>query len=117
MVNLELYKIFVTVARAKNITKASEIMHISQPAISKHIQNLENELNFTLFKRNRYGLELTEIGEKLFIEINNAVDTLVLAEDKIKGIRNINIVLDILQIPQSQMYHHFLFPLLIQVHH
>ncbi len=68
-------------------------MHISQPAISKHIQNLENELNLTLFKRNRYGLELTEIGEKLFIEINNAVDTLVLAEDKIKGIRNINIVL------------------------
>ena len=45
MVNLELYKIFALVAREKNITKASEILHISQPAVTNHIKNLESDLN------------------------------------------------------------------------
>lgn len=46
MVNLELYKIFKIVADEENITKASEKLNISQPAVTKHIQNLENELGF-----------------------------------------------------------------------
>ena len=41
MVNLELYRIFTIVAKEENITKASEILHISQPAVTKHIKNLE----------------------------------------------------------------------------
>ena len=51
MVNLELYKIFALVAREKNITKASEILHISQPAVTNHIKNLESDLNIKLFNR------------------------------------------------------------------
>ena len=54
MVNLELYKIFKIVADEENLTKASEILHISQPAVTKHIKNLENELNVELFKRSKY---------------------------------------------------------------
>ena len=53
MANFELYKIFVLVAKEKNITKASEILNISQPAVTKHIQNLENELNTILFIREK----------------------------------------------------------------
>ena len=53
MVNLELYKIFALVAREKNITKASEILHISQPAVTNHIKNLESDLNLT----NSYYIE------------------------------------------------------------
>ena len=57
MANFELYKIFVLVAKEKNITKASEILSISQPAVTKHIQNLERELNATLFIREkRYAI-------------------------------------------------------------
>ena len=52
MVNLELYRIFKVVAEEENLTKASEILHISQPAVTKHIKNLENELHVQLFKRN-----------------------------------------------------------------
>ncbi len=42
MTNLELYKVFYAVAETGNITKASEQLHISQPAITKQIKNLEN---------------------------------------------------------------------------
>ena len=38
MVNLELYKIFITVANEKNITRASEKLYLTQPAVSKHIK-------------------------------------------------------------------------------
>lgn len=53
MINLELYKIFVIVAEEKNITKASERLNISQPAVTKHIKNLEKQLNIILFERNK----------------------------------------------------------------
>ena len=53
MANLELYKIFVIVAKEKNITKASYKLNISQPAVTKHIKNLESELNTILFKRDK----------------------------------------------------------------
>ncbi len=55
MINLELYRIFKIVADEENLTKASEILHISQPAVTKHIKNLENELNVQLFARTKYG--------------------------------------------------------------
>ena len=45
MINLELYKIFVIVGNELNITKASEKLNISQPAITKHIKNLEENEN------------------------------------------------------------------------
>lgn len=53
MPNLNLYHIFIEVAKQKNITKASENLHISQPAVTRHIKNLENELNVVLFERNK----------------------------------------------------------------
>ena len=57
MANLELYKIFVEVAKEKSITKVGEKLNISQPAVTRHIKNLENELNMVLFNRTkRYGI-------------------------------------------------------------
>ena len=61
MINLELYRIFKIVADKENLTKASEILHISQPAVTKHIKNLENELNTLLFERSKYGMILNEM--------------------------------------------------------
>lgn len=81
MANLELYKIFVEVAREKNVTRASEKLHISQPAVTRHIKNLENELNMVLFKRTN-GMELTDAGEKLYKEISVAVDKIVETDKK-----------------------------------
>lgn len=91
MINLELYKIFVIVAKEKNITRASEKLNISQPAVTKHIKNLEEQLGITLFKRNKYGMELTEKGKELYDEIVNPINTILNAERKFTSSRNINL--------------------------
>lgn len=76
MVNLELYRIFKIVADEENLTKASEILHISQPAVTKHIKNLENELNVELFRRSKYGMILNENGKKLYLQIKDSIEIL-----------------------------------------
>ncbi len=75
-INFELYKVFYYVAKTKNITKASEILLISQPAITQTIKKLENELNITLFYRTSRGMELTSAGEELFQNIKNSIECL-----------------------------------------
>ena len=89
MVNLELYKIYVTVARELNITKASEKLNISQPAVTKHIKNLENILETKLFKRNNKGLKLTETGEKLYQELKQPIQEIIEIDNKISGNKSI----------------------------
>ena len=66
MVNYNLYKTFYVVAREGNITKASEKLYISQPAVSESIKDLEGQLNQKLFVRKNKGVELTGFGKVLF---------------------------------------------------
>lgn len=68
MINLELLRIFVIVAQEGSITKASEKLNISQPAVTKHIKNLESQLKTVLFDRNN-KMSLTKQGEKLFNDL------------------------------------------------
>ena len=68
MINLELYRIFLVVAETRNITKASEILNISQPAVTKHIKNLEDQIGNPLFIRTKKGVKLNEYGEKKIIK-------------------------------------------------
>ena len=91
MVDLELYRIFKIVADEENLTKASEILHISQPAVTKHIKNLENELNVQLFKRSKYGMILNENGKKLYLQINGSIDVLSKSEDIFNIHKQINL--------------------------
>ena len=63
-INFELYRIFYVVANNGNITKASEELNISQPAISKSIKNLEDQLGGALFTRTKRGVILTEEGKE-----------------------------------------------------
>ncbi len=65
-INLDLIKTFSVVAKYQNITKASEILITTQPAVSKAIKNLENQLNCNLFIRSKKGVKLTEDGLKLY---------------------------------------------------
>ena len=64
--NLNLYHIFYTVAKNKNISLAAKELYISQPAISKAISKLENNLETTLFIRSSRGVTLTEEGRILY---------------------------------------------------
>ena len=58
--NLSLYNIFYTVGKTSNISKAAKELYISQPAISKAIRRLEEELQTVLFKRSSRGVFLTD---------------------------------------------------------
>ena len=60
------FKIFHAVAEAGNFTKATYALNLSQSAISRQIQSLEQELKTQLFERHARGLSLTENGEYLF---------------------------------------------------
>jgi DNA-binding transcriptional LysR family regulator len=61
---MELYqlKIFVTVAKSGAVTKASEQLYLSQPAVSAQIKALEEELGLSLFERTVRGMSLTPHG-------------------------------------------------------
>lgn len=91
MPSLELYRIFKIVADEGNLTKASEILFISQPAVTKHIHNLENELNLKLFERTQHGMVLTKDGENLYNQIKDSVNVLSSVKDNVEQIANINL--------------------------
>lgn len=82
--NLSLYHIFNAVAEAENISKAAKDLYISQPAISKAVTKLEQNLDVKLFTRNSRGVSLTEAGKLLYEQTNAAFKHLQRAEDTIK---------------------------------
>ncbi len=59
-------KVFHTVASRSSFTKASEELNISQPAVTKHIKEIENQLNTKLFDRKGTSIQLTQSGKILF---------------------------------------------------
>ena len=82
--NLSSYWIFYTVANAGNISKAAKELYISQPAISKSIQKLEDSLNCKLFSRSSRGVILTPEGNLLYGHVKEAFETLGTGEEKLK---------------------------------
>lgn len=80
-INLNLLKYFYEVVNTGNITKTSEKLLISQPAITKAIKELESELNTTLLERNKKGVIPTEEGKilyehakKMFEDLNQTIN-------------------------------------------
>lgn len=88
-INFELYRIFYVVANNSNITKASEELNISQPAISKSIKNLEEQLGGQLFVRTKRGVVLTEEGKEFYNYIKQAIEYINNAENKFTDLINL----------------------------
>jgi DNA-binding transcriptional LysR family regulator len=82
--NLSSYRIFYTVANTGNISKAAKELYISQPAISKSIQKLEESIGCKLFSRSSRGVVLTDEGKLLYEHVSEAFETLTLGEEKLK---------------------------------
>lgn len=88
-IDFELYRIFYVVANSGNITRASEELMISQPAVSKSIKNLENQIGGQLFTRTKRGVILTAEGEEFYTYIKQAIDFINSAESKFSDLINL----------------------------
>ena len=75
---LRVLRYFLTIAEEENITRAADILHVTQPTLSRQIMQLEAELGTKLFKRSKYCIKLTEDG--LFLK-RRAEEILSLAEN------------------------------------
>ena len=82
------YKFFYAVATCKSFSKAADLLHISQPAISYSIKELEEQLDTQLFIRNKNGVILTETAEKLLLYVKKAFDNILIAQDILKEEKN-----------------------------
>ena len=68
-----LLKYFLMVAREENITKADNLLHITQPTLSRQLIQLEEELGVTLFQRSKHRIILTEDGMLLRRRANEII--------------------------------------------
>jgi DNA-binding transcriptional LysR family regulator len=73
---------FVAVAETENVSRAALKLHVSQPALSRQIRDLEDELGFPLLERSAKSVRLTEAGRTL---LNEARAVLQRAEDAVQA--------------------------------
>ena len=106
--NLSSYRIFYTVANTGNISKAAKELYISQPAISKSIQKLEESVGCKLFSRSSRGVVLTDEGKLLYEHVSEAFETLTMGEEKLK--RSIELGVGHLKIGVSSTLCKYLLP-------
>ena len=63
--DLRRLRYFLAVAQERNFTRAAQRLHIAQPALSRHVRQLEQDLGIELLHRTTHEFELTEAGRYL----------------------------------------------------
>lgn len=86
--NLSYYHIFYEVASTQNLSRAARNLYISQPAVSKAIQKLEENLKTSLFLRSSKGVTLTPEGKVLYEHVKTAFLSLVNGEEELRSMRS-----------------------------
>jgi LysR family transcriptional regulator, transcriptional activator of the cysJI operon len=76
-------KVFYTVSQKLSFTKAAEALFISQPAVTKHIKELEEQLGTSLFKRNGNNISLTPAGQILVKHSQHIFETYATLENEL----------------------------------
>jgi DNA-binding transcriptional LysR family regulator len=99
--DLALLRAFVTVSREGNLTRAAQQLHLTQPAVSLQIKNLQESLQVTLFTRTSRGLTLTRDGLTLLPYAQRAVTTAddvkraaLALQNEVRGTLRIGTILD-----------------------
>jgi DNA-binding transcriptional LysR family regulator len=87
-VDIHHLRTFAIVAREGSITRASELLHLSQPAVSAHIKAIEDAVGLTLFERTPRGMSLTAEGRRLLVKAEQTLGAhreLLAEATRIKG--------------------------------
>lgn len=89
----------ITVAEVGSVTRAAQLLHLVQPAVTRQIRTLEDELGVELFERTRQGMVLTPAGEVLLVrarralqEIERARSELTPAPGEVAGIVTVGVL-------------------------
>ena len=88
--DFELLNVFYNVAKVGNITRAASLLYISQPAVTKSIKKLEDNLEMQLFSRSRKGVTLTYEGKMLFDYIEPHIKVLINSGNKLSSIKKLD---------------------------
>lgn len=90
---------FLTVAETGSVTRAAEVLHLVQPAVTRQIQLLEQDIGTALFERERHGMLLTEAGRilveyarRVMLEIEKARVEIKAASHGIGGVVTIGLL-------------------------
>jgi len=83
--DLKHLRAFLTVAETGSVTRASEVLHLVQPAVSRQLRLLEEDVGAALFDRERHGMALTDAGHALLGYARRAMLELDRARVEIAG--------------------------------
>ena len=111
------HEVFLEVAKQKSFSKARLLLFISQPAISKHIKNLEDHYNTRLFDRKGVGIELTEAGRILYDKLSEVKSIQEQAEFEISTIKDLLQVRGILKLGASTTVALYILPKVLSSFH
>lgn len=81
-------RVFVTVTEQRNFSRAAEILNLSQPGVSQHIRNLENEFGVQLMHRSSKHVKMTEAGHILYKRAKQILAQYDVAKEEIHLLRN-----------------------------
>ena len=81
--DLKQLRALLAIAETGSVTRAAEMLHIVQPAVSRQLRLLEEEMGTTLFDRGQRGMELTAAGEMLVVHAGRVLSELDMAKAEI----------------------------------
>jgi LysR family transcriptional regulator, low CO2-responsive transcriptional regulator len=88
-VSLRQLRAFVELARSSHVGRAAEALHLTQPAVSMQLRELERAVGLPLFERAGKGIRLTTTGEHLVVYARRVLATLKEAEDTVARLRGL----------------------------
>jgi DNA-binding transcriptional LysR family regulator len=97
--DLKQLRAFVTVADTGNVTRAAQLLNLVQPAVSRQLRLLEEDIGVELFQRERHGMVLTEAGKALlvyarraFLELDRARVEIAGSDERIAGLVTVGLL-------------------------
>lgn len=85
---LHVLRYFIAVAQERSITRAADVLHVTQPTLSRQLHDLEDEVGCALFRRDARGIQLTDDGWFLLHRAREIVDLADRTERELAGGRS-----------------------------